>query len=183
MTDTTSRIPSLRALVRHSFSALRTTPSICTAAEKCSTVLRHPRSRIRATPGWRAPRLLVDLPTGTATVYLSHHRATAPLLRRLRVSTPETTGTNPGTAVPEHHTHQLVTLSALVPEGELTTELSEMTADIEKLFREIIGTEVPWLSVETCGTVRPDSGFLEWTWHALTPEVYRGEAQLPHKAA
>lgn len=176
MDHTTTPAHSLRTLMRRPLSALRPSASVSRAADRCSGVLRHPRSRVQVTPGWQAPSLQIALPTGPAQVFLSRHRVSPAMWRRL-------TGSRALDSPPAPECH-LVTLTALASPSELNGSDRNMTVDVHSLFRRILlpqgcpassGEEgpapcdcVPWLSVEVCGEPTPDGQRLEWTWHALT---------------
>lgn len=173
MENTTTPTPSIHVLMRRPLSALRPTPSVARAAERCATVLRHPRSRIRVSPGWKAPSLRIALPSGPAQVFMSRHRVSTTMWRRLTEAGPEETPPPP----PVH----LVTLTARVEKSELTAPIRNMTTDVHSLFRRtlktdggesgeagtLVGGPVLWVSQETCGGPARTDGLMEWTWHAL----------------
>lgn len=177
-TSTTSPL-SLRTLMRRPLSALRPSPSVHQAAERCASILHHPRSRIRVTPGWQAPSLSLTLPAGAVTVYVSRHRVSPAMWRRL-------TGSGPNEQPPMSQQH-LVTLTALAAPSEITGPVRNMTADVHSLFRGILlhpdaigaepagpgrrlGPGVPWYTQDTCGAPSSSGRRLEWTWHALTED-------------
>lgn len=183
-TTPTAPTVSLRSLMRRPLSALRPSPSVVRAADRCAGVLRHPRSRIQVTPGWRAPSLQVPLPSGPVEVFLSHHRVSPAMWRRL-------TGAGADDDPPAAELH-LVTTTALAPSHASGGGVRNMTADVHSLFRRILlaqdsspssrhdgadgvdgadaalGDGVPWYSPAACGRPTPDGERLEWTWHALT---------------
>jgi hypothetical protein len=178
-TDTTTT--SLRSLIRQPFSALRPAPSAAQAAERCAGVLRHPRSRIQGTPGWRAPSLHIPLPSGPVEVLLARHRVSPRIWRTL-------TGADADSTPPADEL-QLVTTTALAPATVPAAQVPAMTADIHSLFRRILlphddapcpdvstaahgsraplGPLVPWHSRDACAEPTADSRHREWTWHAL----------------
>ncbi|MCJ7859315.1 hypothetical protein [Corynebacterium kalidii] len=181
-TDTTATTTtSLRSLIRRPFSALRPAPSATQAAERCAGVLRHPRSRIQGTPGWRAPSLLIPLPSGPVEVLLARHRVSPRIWRTL-------TGADADSAPPADELH-LVTTTALAPATVRAAHVPAMTAEVHFLFRRILlprddapcpdestvahgshgplGPLVPWHSRDACAEPTPDGRHLEWTWHAL----------------
>jgi hypothetical protein len=173
---TTAPAISLRALMRRPLSALKPSPSVSRAADRCAGVLRHPRSRIQVAPGWQAPSLQIALPTGPAQVFLSRHRVSPAMWRRLTgYDAPDSR------SAPVCH---LVTLTALVTPSEISGSERNMTVDVHSLFRRILIPPdyadrpeegelsvtdcVPWLSEDICGEPTSDGRRLEWTWHALT---------------
>lgn len=174
--NTTAPAASLRTLMRRPLSTLRPSPSVRRAADRCAGVLRHPRSRIQVTPGWQAPSLQIALPTGPAQVFLSRHRVSPVMWRRL-------TGSGALDSPPSPVCH-LVTLTALATPSELSGSERNMTVDVHSLFRRILLPPdcadhpenreladrdcLPWLSEEVCGEPTSDGRRLEWTWHALT---------------
>ncbi|WP_145941550.1 hypothetical protein [Corynebacterium glyciniphilum] len=174
--NTTAPAVSLRTLMRRPLSTLRPSPSVRRAADRCAGVLRHPRSRIQVTPGWQAPSLQVALPTGPAQVFLSRHRVSPVMWRRL-------TGSGALDYPPPAVCH-LVTLTAFATPSELSGSERNMTVDVHSLFRrtllppdcadhprnrELADCDcLPWLSEDVCGEPTSDGRRLEWTWHALT---------------
>lgn len=187
---TATTTTSLRSLIRRPFSALRPAPSATQAAERCAGVLRHPRSRIKGTPGWRAPSLLIPLPSGPVEVLLARHRVSPRIWRTL-------TGTDADSTPPADELH-LVTTTALAPATVRAVHVPAMTAEVHSLFRRILlphrdapcpdestaaheprgsrgphgsrgplGPLVPWHSRDACAEPTPDGRHLEWTWHAL----------------
>lgn len=171
MTDADIPITPRRAPVRRPLSSLRPSPFVARAAEKCASLLHHPRSRIRISPGWRAPSLEIRLPAGTATVFVSQRRASELLWRRL-------TGVTSPTAAPSQPP-LLVTLSAVVDADRFQGSLRDMTTDIHSLFRNALsrnGTltdDIAWSSIETCGDRPRDRSQHEWTWHVLLSDRQR----------
>lgn len=186
MENTTTHTPSIHVLLRRPLSALRPAPSVARAAERCATVLRHPRSRIRVSPGWTAPSLRIALPSGPAKVFMSRHRVSTTMWRRL-------TGAGPDETPPPSPVH-LITLTARVEKSELAASTRNMTTDVHSLFRRTLrsddgGTDetgqlvcgpVLWVSQEACGGPARTDGLMEWTWHALlSGEPGRASAPEP----
>ncbi|HJC85253.1 MAG TPA: hypothetical protein H9751_06890 [Candidatus Corynebacterium faecigallinarum] len=179
MSNTTPRPSAPDTPVRHPLSLLKPPASIRRTAERCAGLLRHPRARIRVTPGWQAPSTTVVLPAGTATVFVSRHRVSPAMWRAL-------TKAGVSTAAPTAPLH-LVTLSAVTETDHLHGTLRDMTVSVHSLFRQILaprpdptnsrgpdtdadrsrpgGTE--WVGSESCGRLHADGQSLEWTWHAL----------------
>lgn len=166
--------PAPDAPVRLPLSLLKPPASVRRTAERCAGLLRHPRARIRVTPGWQAPSSTVVLPAGTATVFVSRHRVSPAMWRKLTKADVDTVA--PGS--PLH----LVTLSAVTETDHLHGTLRDMTVSVHSLFRQILapgpgnsrdttdarGPE--WIGAESCGRLHPDGKSLEWTWHALLTE-------------
>lgn len=189
---TTPTTPSIHVLMRRPLSALRPAPSVSRAAERCATVLRHPRSRIRVSPGWTAPSLRIALPSGPAQVFMSRHRVSTTMWRRL-------TGAGPDETPPPTPVH-LVTLTARAEKSKLTASARNMTTDVHSLFRRTLRSDadetgegaedgqggqlvcghVLWVSQESCGGPARTDGLMEWTWHALlSGEPGRASAPEP----
>lgn len=117
--------------------------------ERIKALLRHPRSRIRITPGWRAPSLTVALRSATALVHASRHRVSPVMWEKLL-----------DTAPPKDEPLFLVTISAMVDPESLTGSVRDTTIDIHSLFRSIAGNAA-WIQREREGED------LVWTWHCL----------------
>ena len=173
-----------RAPARRPLSSLRPSPCVARAAEKCASLLHHPRSRIRISPAWQAPSLRVRLPAGSATVFVSQRRASELLWRRL-------TGAAVTDVSPESPP-LLVTLTAVVEPGQLRGSLRDMTTDVHSLFRNALtrnGTaaeHISWTSIESCGESPGGQRRREWTWHVLLCEPGYRRDPLPqpgHRAA
>lgn len=97
------------------------------AANEARGMLRHPRSLIRITPGWRAPRFALRAGGSTALVHVSRRRMSPLMWRRLSQQQP-----------PEGEDLFLVTVSVECPRwmaGE-STRLLELTLDRAWIVRE-----------------------------------------------
>lgn len=127
-------------------------PSAASAQESAhiKALLRHPRSRIRITPGWRAPSLTASLRSADALIHASRHRVTSVMWHKLT-----------GQSAPENQPLFLVTLSATVDEDSLRGTASDITVDIHSLFRSVVGNA--W--------VQEDNQPLVWTWHCLVTQT------------
>ena len=121
MSNTTPRPSAPDSPVRHPLSLLKPPASVRRTAERCAGLLRHPRARIRVTPGWQAPSTTVVLPAGTATVFVSRHRVSPAMWRAL-------TKAGVSTAAPTAPLH-LVTLSA-VTETDHSRHTRDMTVSV-----------------------------------------------------
>lgn len=116
--------------------------------ERIKAILRHPRSRIRITPGWKAPHITVTMRSATARIHASRHRVSPVMWEKLI-----------GTPAPADTPLFLVTLSALVDESSLHGPVRNATVDIHSLFRSVVGDA--WVQRDSEGES------LTWTWHAL----------------
>lgn len=97
------------------------------AADEARGMLRHPRSLIRITPGWRAPHFVLGAGGSTALVHVSRRRMSPLMWRRLSQQQP-----------PEGEDLFLVTVSVECPRwmsGE-STRLLELTLDRAWIVRE-----------------------------------------------
>lgn len=181
--------------VRFPLSTLRPGRPVLRAAEKCRSILRHPRSRVRINPGWHAPSLTVALPcAGTrvsTTVHISRHRITPRAWEQL-------TGTAP--AAPDTPLF-FATLSARASTGSVG--IRDLTVSVHSLFRRILnpaeGTgprqatttgknrDPAWVQQERCARPSPDdTDALEWVWHALLTQddlESAGPSAGPHSSA
>jgi hypothetical protein len=177
-------------LVRFPLSTLRAGRPVLRAAAKCRSMLRHPRSRVRVTPGWQAPSVTAVLPCGgtriTATVHVSRHRITPRLWQELTGAPPDT----PGTPM------FFVTLSARIPAAEMRSAgVRDVTVGVHSLFRRVLdptGTAGPdgapaWVRQDRCAApTTTDGDALDWVWHALlTQEDLESDdpADGPHSSA
>lgn len=129
-------------------SNLAPTSLISEYGERMKVLLRHPRSRIRITPGWRAPYISVQLNSADALVHVSRHRVTPVLWEKLT-----------GHEAPREQPMFLVTLSASVEADSVSGSLSSVTSELHSLFRTVTGDN--WTQREILGDK------LTWTWHCL----------------
>lgn len=129
-------------------SNLAPTSLISEYGEQMKALLRHPRSRIRITPGWRAPYISAELNSADALVHVSRHRVTPVLWEKLN-----------GVEAPSEQPMFLVTLSATVDADSVSGSLASVTSEIHSLFRAVTGES--WTQREHVG----DN--LTWTWHSL----------------
>lgn len=136
---------------RFPLSTLAPTPLISENGARMKAMLRHPRSRIRITPGWSAPSLHVSLASADALIHVSKHRVTPVMWEKLT-----------GRSAPQDQPIYLVTLSAAVDEESISGSLSSVTADIHSLFRTVAGSE--WTQKDRVGEN------LTWTWHCLVTQ-------------
>ncbi|QNH96301.1 hypothetical protein [Corynebacterium anserum] len=135
-------------------------------AEQIKALLRHPRSRIRIAPNWKAPHVIVNMRSAQARIHASRHRVSPIMWEKLI-----------GTPAPTDAPLFLVTLSAMVDEKSLRGPLRNVTVDIHSLFRSIVRNA--WIQRDSEGES------LTWTWHALlTQEQLEAEplTTRPHAA-
>ena len=118
-------------------------------SERISGLLRHPRSRIRITPGWRAPSITASLRTVTTLVHASRHRVSPAMWKKLI-----------GTPAPADEALFLVTLSAMADADSLIGSVRDATIDIHSLFRSV-ANQAAWIQQDRQGED------LVWTWHCL----------------
>ncbi len=135
------------------------------AAVEARAMLRHPRSLIRITPGWQAPRFAVEAGDSTALVHVSRRRMTPLLWSRLS-----------GQQAPEGQELFLITVSVECPHW--------MRPESIRLLELILGQA--W-------TVREDpqefrdrhhQAQVGLTWHALMTQedLQASNAPAPHAA-
>ena len=144
-------LPLRRPATAHSgfpLSHLIPTAHTMKLGEQLKTVLRHPRSRIRISPGWRAPSISVHLKSAEAMVFASKHRISTVMWEKIT-----------GSPAPEQEALFLVTLSAMVDEDSLRGSVPSVSAEIHSLFRTVTGES--WMQQEH------DPEKLTWTWNCL----------------
>ena len=135
------------------------------AAAEARAMLRHPRSLIRITPGWQAPRFTVKAGDSTAMVHVSRRRMTPRLWRRLS-----------GQQAPEGQDLFLVTVSVECPQW--------MHNESTRLLAFILGQA--WTVREDPQEFRDRNhqAQVSLTWHALMTQedLQAGKAPAPRAA-
>lgn len=135
------------------------------AAAEARAMLRHPRSLIRITPGWQAPRFTVEAGDSTAMVHVSRRRMTPLLWRRLS-----------GQQAPEGQDLFLVTVSVECPQW--------MHNESTRLLEFILGQA--WTVREDPQEFRDRNhqAQVSLTWHALMTQedLQAGKAPAPRAA-
>lgn len=135
------------------------------AAAEARAMLRHPRSLIRITPGWQAPRFVVEAGDSTAMVHVSRRRMTPLLWRRLS-----------GQQAPEEQDLFLVTVSVECPQW--------MRNESARLLELILGQA--WTVREDPQEFRDRNhqAQVSLTWHALMTQedLQLGKAPAPRAA-
>ena len=134
-------------------------------AQEARAILRHPRSLIRITPGWRAPSFYVGAGESTAVVHISRRRMSPLMWRRLSQS-----------SAPTGQELFLVTASVEGPRW--------MTHSSARLLELILGQA--WIVKEDPQEFRDNDHQrqVRLTWHALmTKEDLRaGDSSTPQVA-
>lgn len=135
------------------------------AAAEARAMLRHPRSLIRITPGWQAPRFAVAAGDSTAMVHVSRRRMTPLLWRRLS-----------GQQAPKEQDLFLVTVSAECPQW--------MRNESARLLELIL--DQAWTVREDPQEFRDRThqAQVSLTWHALMTQedLQAGKAPAPRAA-
>lgn len=140
-------------------------------AQKISTILRHPRSRVRLNPNWVAPTLHMTSPHGEYRVSIAKNRVTRQMWTRISHSNP-TKGSD---------SYFLVQLTARCRPEDIATTPAQLTKEITSLFGAVAGD--CWYVVDDFNP-QEENGDLRWNWYLLmTHEELNAQAPQQAQAA
>ena len=122
--------------------------------DKLTTILRHPRSRVRLNPDWVAPTLHLDSTAGPIDITVMRNRISPQMWTRFSHRAPD----------PASKGYFLVQLTARCHPEEIRSAPADVSATVNNLFSAVVGNS--WHVIDDLNPQEPN-GTLRWNWYSL----------------